>query len=322
MNHNRDSSPGAMASVYNAVVDLGSCNALAIAQSLGQLDLTDIEEHLTRLVAIGLIHPSTVAPGSFRASAPESAFPFALNSLLERISADVGVLQSAAARTIVDYSTRGHREPNDTPDLGINTISGILARATKTADCILPAIPKPEMLQAGLTEDTLVMKRGVRFRFLYPSEAQEDTGVAQYATGIQGHSSEIRTHVFTPVHLVIADGQNAYLGVPTTTGQSIREVHSSPGIVQTLSVVFERLWQESQPLTNPKDPDPSHLSDYERRVIDGLHHGLSVDEIASANHLSASTVNRTIGALEKRVGTRSRFLLALEATRRGWLNAQ
>jgi len=94
-------------------------------------------------------------------------------------------------------------------------------------------------------------------------------------------------------------------------------------LLEALSALFETLWQLSLPLELAAT-DPSLLdnpSAKERFILASMTAGLPDEAIARQLGLSDRTYQRRIHDLMERLHVQTRFQLARQAARRGWLDA-
>lgn len=81
--------------------------------------------------------------------------------------------------------------------------------------------------------------------------------------------------------------------------------------------LFEALWERSVPVRMTA-PD-GELPDDEERLLTLLASGATDRAASRALGWSERTVQRHITKLMRRLGARTRFQVAMEATRRGWI---
>ncbi|GAA3558923.1 helix-turn-helix domain-containing protein [Kribbella ginsengisoli] len=179
-------------------------------------------------------------------------------------------------------------------------------------------IPRPGIAVGFLA----AMERGVRARGLYGVSVLEDieglTAVQQcIAVGEQA-----RVFAQVPLNLMLYDGKRAMLSVPGQKGarRSLIVVHES-GLLDSLISLFEVFWQMGVPLSAESqvvDALDGPGSD-EQQLLSYLAAGLTDEAIARDLGVSARTVGRRIARLEEVLGAHSRFQLATQASRRGWI---
>lgn len=127
-----------------------------------------------------------------------------------------------------------------------------------------------------------------------------------------------------PMKLFLVDDRLAIIplqAAPAAIESSV-VVHRS-ALLEALATLFETLWQLALPL-ELATTDPSLLdnpSAEERHILASLTAGLPDEAIARQLGLSDRTYQRRIHDLMERLHVQTRFQLARQATRRGWLDA-
>lgn len=127
-----------------------------------------------------------------------------------------------------------------------------------------------------------------------------------------------------PMKMFLVDDRFAIIplqAAPAAIESSV-VVHKS-ALLEALEALFETLWQLALPLELAA-ADPSLLdnpSPEERQILAGLTAGLPDETIARQLRLSDRTYQRRIHDLMERLHVQTRFQLARQAARRGWLDA-
>ncbi|GEB54972.1 LuxR family transcriptional regulator [Streptomyces gardneri] len=180
-----------------------------------------------------------------------------------------------------------------------------------------PYFPLPEA-----TEDALAtLARGVTQRVVYSRESLELPGNLESAIEPCVEAGEqARVLPSVPVKLVIIDEAYALVSL------SIKEadVHNTMlvvqpcGLLSALVALFEQAWQNALPF-HGHTARPGGLPPSDRRLLWLLAGGASDDVIARELGVSRRTLFRRIQILMARLGASSRFQMALQAQRHGWL---
>lgn len=180
-----------------------------------------------------------------------------------------------------------------------------------------PYFPLP-----GATEDALAtLARGVTQRVVYSRESLELPGNLESAIEPCIEAGEqARVLPSVPVKLVIIDDAYALVSL------SIKEadVHNTMlvvqpcGLLSALVALFEQAWQNALPF-HGHIARPGGLPPSDRRLLWLLAGGASDDVIARELGISRRTLFRRIQILMARLGATSRFQMALQAQRSGWL---
>ncbi|MGW5778142.1 LuxR family transcriptional regulator [Streptomyces sp. NPDC003863] len=180
-----------------------------------------------------------------------------------------------------------------------------------------PYFPLP-----SATDDALAtLARGVTQRVVYSQASLEYPGQLESAIEPCVEAGEqARVLPSVPVKLVIIDESYAMVSL------SIKEadVHNSMlvvqpcGLLSALVALFEQTWQNALPL-HGRSVRPAGLLPADRRLLRLLAGGAGDDVIAREIGVSRRTLFRRIQVLMARLGATSRFQMALQAQRAGWL---
>ncbi|MBT2511753.1 LuxR family transcriptional regulator [Streptomyces sp. ISL-98] len=176
---------------------------------------------------------------------------------------------------------------------------------------------------SGATDDALAtLARGVRQRVVYSQESMEHPGNLEAVIEPCIEAGEqARVLPSVPVKLVIIDDAYALVSL------SIKEadVHNTMLIVQpcglfsALVALFEQSWQTALPIHGRTAPRPGGLLPADRRLLRLLAGGVRDDVIAREIGVSRRTLFRRVEVLMARLGATTRFQMALQAQRCGWL---
>jgi DNA-binding CsgD family transcriptional regulator len=167
------------------------------------------------------------------------------------------------------------------------------------------------------------LERGGKARVIYDRAAIELPGrLADLEEG-DGWGEQARVLPELPMKLLLVDDRVAAvpLQASPTAIESTVLVHPS-GLLEGLSALFESLWQVALPLdvggVRAGSP-PGRPSREERRILSLLTAGLSDEAVARQLGVSDRTYQRRIHDLMGRLRVQTRFQLARQAIRRGWL---
>ncbi len=180
-----------------------------------------------------------------------------------------------------------------------------------------PYFPLP-----SATEDALsTLARGVTQRVVYSQASLEYPGQLESAIEPCIEAGEqARVLPSVPVKLVIID--EAYAMVSLSIKEA--DVHNSMlvvqpcGLLSALVALFEQAWQGALPL-HGRSARPAGLLPADRRLLRLLAGGTGDEVIARELGVSRRTLFRRIQVLMARLGATSRFQMALQAQRSGWL---
>ncbi|GAB3900204.1 hypothetical protein GCM10029964_087220 [Kibdelosporangium lantanae] len=134
------------------------------------------------------------------------------------------------------------------------------------------------------------------------------------------HGEQARIDGDVPMKLAIADDRLAIIplmrpGDPTLTASYL--IHPSP-LLDALIALFESVWTRSVPVRLGL-AESGELSADEAKLLMLLASGATDKAAGRALGWSERTVQRHVTKLMARVGAQTRFQIAMEATRRGWI---
>ena len=168
-----------------------------------------------------------------------------------------------------------------------------------------------------------LLDRGVRYRVVYDRSVLELPGWVDEVTESIRRGEQARIGVDVPMKLAVSDERLAIIPL-TRSGDSALTasyfVHPSP-LLDALVALFEAVWDRSVILRNAASPgpDPDDITEDEVRLL-VLFAGGATDRAASrVLGWSERTVQRHVSRLMQRLGAETRFQIAMEAVRRGWL---
>lgn len=312
--------------LYRAAVVGGRASLEVLAERAG-VDRATAADQVKTLAAIGLLE---VIDGGIEAVAPRIP--------LEKVAAE-HARAADATRQIASVFAEIWSEAGDrasfveviTDEARCTAVEAkLMADTASTVDglCIGPvsprkvqtgmAIPRPGVAIGFLA----AMERGVRARGLYGVSVLEDfEGLAAVHQCI-AVGEQARVFAQVPLNLMLYDSKRAMLSVPGQKGsrRSLIIVHES-GLLDSLVGLFEVFWQMGVPLSTESqvvDALGGPGSD-EQQLLSYLAAGLTDEAIARDLGVSARTVGRRIARLEEVLGAHSRFQLAIQASRRGWI---
>ncbi len=165
-----------------------------------------------------------------------------------------------------------------------------------------------------------LLGRGVKCRVVYDKSAIELPGrIDDIELGMR-HGEQARIDGDVPMKLAIADDRLAIIplmrpGDPALTASYL--VHPSP-LLDALIALFEAVWTRSVPVRFGA-AEPGELSPEEAKLLMLLASGATDKAAGRSLGWSERTVQRHVTKLMARVGAQTRFQVAMEATRRGWI---
>ncbi|MFD6177031.1 MULTISPECIES: hypothetical protein [unclassified Isoptericola] len=176
-------------------------------------------------------------------------------------------------------------------------------------------------LEDGVDTALETLARGVRHRMVYARESLTFPGkLADDIERCIAAGEQARVVTAAPVKLIVVDDRVAL--VSPAAGEAdvyntMLVVHA--GVLLTAcTALFEAVWATALPFHDRSAGSP-RLLHQDRRLLSLLAGGLTDDEVAADLGVSRRTLYRRLEVLSARVGATTRFQLALQAQRRGWL---
>lgn len=313
--------------VYLALVHLYEGSVGDVAEEAG-LRPALVRETLAALVDLGLASTAGSRPVRYTAAAPDSA----LETLVRQREADLHDVRRQAESLMRSY-TAGSRFAR--PDDLVETVIGRdevnrrwheLQQGAKSEVRVLDrppyaGSPDGERVSNEAALDRLIS--GVRYRVVYDREVLTLPGIAaELRAGLEaGEQSKVAADV--PMKLGIFDDAYAIVPLLRNGDASVAAsyVLAASPLLDALAALFESVWDHAVPLRSAEHMpgEDRELTEEERNVLIALASGATDAAASRALGLSERTVQRYITRLMHRLGTATRFQLAMEAVRRGWL---
>ncbi|MEO3807701.1 helix-turn-helix domain-containing protein [Sphaerisporangium sp. B11E5] len=308
--------------VYGALVRRTQATIAELVQDC-HLPESGVRRALRTLAGLGLATRSAARPFRYVAVSPDSG----LEAVLREHEAGLQDVR-LHIRTLMEMYRAGTRFAH--PGELIEVISGRdevihrWVRMQQETHAQMRGFDRPPYAAPqGHTESNHVelalLQRGVRYRVIYDKSALELPGWLDDVTaGVrQGEQARIAE---VPMKLAISDDRLAMLpllrsGDDTVTASYL--IHPSP-LLDALVALFEVTWERAVPVRLGA-LDTEDLSAEETRLLALLASGATDKAAGRALGWSERTVQRHVTKLMSRVGARTRFQIAMEATRRGWI---
>ncbi|MGW6952576.1 LuxR C-terminal-related transcriptional regulator [Streptomyces xanthophaeus] len=289
-----------------------------------------VREALDELADLQLLRASRDMPGAMRAVSPEVGLELILRRQEEdvlRRQQELARSKAAAARAVAEYADLRPNVQADTTErlVGLDAIQGkleVLAKET-SREC-LAVMPGGAQSQASLDAsrplDEDAMHRGVAVLTLYQDSVRNDPATLAYARWMTQEGGLVRTHPTLPPRMLVFDREVAFVPVDPANTRLGALCTREPGIVASLTALFEQTWQSAVPLGAdvPQD-ERTGLSPGERELLQLLASGMTDEGAGKRLGISLRTVRRQMAALMERLDASSRFEAGLKAAQRGWL---
>jgi DNA-binding CsgD family transcriptional regulator len=164
------------------------------------------------------------------------------------------------------------------------------------------------------------LRRGVRYRVLFPDRARTIPALAMRLGSFALAGAEVRTLTDVPMDATVVDESLAMLPSEGRDGRPAGvAMFRFPSVVSTTIELFERVWPSAVSLTGSDVPEGAGLTERERELLALLSAGCTDESAAARLGISVRTVRRLMSGIMNRLGARSRFQAGLMTADRGWL---
>ncbi|WP_328952607.1 helix-turn-helix transcriptional regulator [Kitasatospora purpeofusca] len=315
--------------VYRGMLESTSGGIAGLAARVGTTE-SQVRETLDLLVELGLLTPSREAAGGLRAVSLEAGLAHLLRRQEEEIARRHHALaagKAAAVRALAQYATLCPATEQDGNErlVGLDAIQGRLEILTRDLreEClsIIPGGAQSEAsLEASRPLDEQALSRKVRMRAVYQDSIRNDPATMAYAQWTTERGGEVRTSPVLPARLLIFDRRTALVPIDPDNSRLGALCTTSPGIVATLTALFEQTWDAAVPLGTAREHAPEGgINPGEQELLRLLASGMTDEAAGKRLGVSMRTVRRQMATLMERLEATSRFEAGLNAARRGWL---
>ncbi|MEV4560156.1 helix-turn-helix transcriptional regulator [Kitasatospora sp. NPDC049285] len=246
---------------------------------------------------------------------------------LARHAQELAASRAAAAEAVAAY---GVLTPDRVVDgterlVGMDAIEAKLELLAKDVrrEC-LSVMPGGAQSQASLDAsrplDADAVDRGIALLTLYQAGVRNDPATHAYAQWLTESGGQVRTAPLLPPRMPIFDREVAVLPIDPDNTRAGALCTREPGVVASLSAVFEQAWATAVPLGAARTREAgSGLTPGERELLTLLARGMTDEAAAMRLGIGLRTVRRQMAALMERLGAASRFEAGLKAAQKGWL---
>ncbi|MEO3887800.1 helix-turn-helix domain-containing protein [Nonomuraea sp. B5E05] len=308
--------------VYDALVRRTQATVTEIVSDC-HLPATAARRILHSLVELGLATRSVGRPTRYVAVSPDSS----LEAILREHERELDGVR-AHIRSLMDVYRAGTRFAH--PGELIEVVSGrdevnhrwVQMQQDTRAQMRgfdRPPYAAPQQHTESNPIELNLLRRGVRYRVIYDTSVLDLPGWLEDVTAGMRHGEQARISAGLPMKLAISDDRLAIIPLLRAGDDAVTAsylIHPSP-LLDALVALFEALWERSVPVR--MTAGDGELSDDEERLLTLLASGATDRAASRALGWSERTVQRHITKLMRRLGARTRFQVAMEATRRGWI---
>ncbi|UBU17488.1 helix-turn-helix transcriptional regulator [Nonomuraea gerenzanensis] len=309
--------------VYDALVRRTQATAAEIVADC-HLPPPAARRALQSLVGLGLATRSTGRPVRYVAVPPDSG----LEAILRERERELGDVRTHI-RALMDVYRAGTRfaHPGELIEVvsGREEVNHRWVRMQQDTRVQMRGFDRPpyaapqEHTEPNPVELQL-LRQGVKYRVIYDVSVLELPGWLDDVTAGLQHGEQARIAA-VPMKLGISDDRLAIIPL-LRAGDSVVSasylIHPSP-LLDALVALFEALWERSRPVRLTGGEPERDLSQEEERLLTLLAAGATDKAASRALGWSERTVQRHLGKLMRRLGAQTRFQVAMEATRRGWI---
>lgn len=283
-----------------------------------ELDRHTVDVAVSRLMGMRLLQTDVTGERALNAVSPETAIAELLYEdeveLLHRERRIATQRSELTALLPIYFAGRRARRSQEAIDV-ISDVAlvrrrlGDYARRSKTSVLVVhPGGGLDESaLESSLELDRPVLERGVQLRVLLQHVTRHHQGTMNYAQEVMSRGAEIKTVSVLPSRMLIFDQEVAF--VPADHGVAAGAVIvKEPGMVTTLTSVFDMLWATGRPYPGQTAQQPDEVrEDIVRSVLEQLAAGAKDEVIARRLGVSVRTCRRYIAVVMERLGAESRF---------------
>ena len=304
--------------VYEALLDRAGATLAELERDLA-LPSRNLKRVLDALEPKGLVTTTSGQPRRFLPASPDiaiEALALRRQDELRRARGEIQRLQERATqsagerRQMIELITTREAERH------------VFEQMQHAAQHELIFLERPPILIAGPEQpnetEMKALARGVRYRSIADKAFLDLPGVMTRIRQDMQAGEEVRVVSQLPFKMVMADRNIALIPLNLERPGSPSLLVRSSALLDALYAMFELLWNQAAPIAFTRGgamqtgETAAHASDDAEQLMPLLAAGLNDKAIAHELGISASTLNRRIAELMKRVDARSRFQL-------GWL---
>ncbi|MFD0025468.1 LuxR C-terminal-related transcriptional regulator [Streptomyces sp. NPDC058382] len=233
------------------------------ALSAGRIERTALEA-APCLMELALVHPDPQDSAWLRPVPPSAALTHLLQPVIREIHERIR-LSAALADSLAPLASVASTDPNLAITVleGIPLIEGTIQNALDSAqDEILtlqPGSTRPvEQLKKALSRALSTVERGATLRHIYQHPARYSPAIKAYLDEVPPGHIQVRTIEQTVERLFVFDRTVAF--IPANAERDVALEIRHPALVRYLIQVYEVLWAQATPLTEPLQPAPPSAS--------------------------------------------------------------
>ena len=307
------------ARVYGHLVELAPLTRDELIAEVGGGAVTSAG--VDELVEVGLVGVVGVGGTQLAPVAPVLGL-----DLLSRRRASV--IDTARMDVLAAYDTFRRRRPAS-DESGVEAVTGDtiglrLQQAWRAAESTIEQFDSPPYVDiTGSLEDAFdTLDRGVSQRVVYAQASfTDETYFREIVEPAVRRGEEARVIDEVPLKMILIDRRLAMVSATLEGAERHHTTYvvTNDVVLQGLIALFNATWEAALPLGAQLRSGNRRLEGVDRNLLTMLASGLHDGEIARQVGVSRRTLSRRLEILMARAGATSRFQLALQAHRRGWV---
>lgn len=233
------------------------------ALSAGRIRRTAIEP-APCLTELALVHPDPRDEAWVRPVPPSAALAHLLQPVVREIHERLS-LSAALADSLAPLTTVASTDPNLAITVleGLPLIDAAVQNATESATeeirTLQPGSTRPpDQLQRALSRARLTLERGTPLRHIYQHPVRYNQAFKSYLKQMPPGLLQIRTLEQTVDRLLVFDHTVAF--IPANAARDVALEIRHPALVRYLIQMYEVLWAQAIPLTEPLPAAPAGTS--------------------------------------------------------------
>ncbi|MFE5241596.1 MULTISPECIES: helix-turn-helix domain-containing protein [unclassified Streptomyces] len=305
---------------YRDLVREGPCGPERLAVRTG-LPPRRIEAALDGLMARGLTIREPGAGGPLAAQPPDSAGELLLaHRMQELLEARAAMMRLAQEYHVDNRRAAGPVAIEHVPK---EALAARVEQIVRRARSEVLYFDTPPYFSVDNSVQVQKMSEGVVYRTLYCRDAVEYPGAMERIDQCVRAGEQARVTARLPMKMMIVDREVAVLPALSESGTrpGATGIISPSPLLTGLLELFERVWDDSVPLTPGEGEAPDALDPEDTRLLTLLLSGLTDEAVARHLGIARRTVLRRARGLMDRAGVATRMQLGWYAARRGWIGA-
>ncbi|MFD7492546.1 LuxR C-terminal-related transcriptional regulator [Streptomyces sp. NPDC059832] len=275
------------------------------------------------LTELTLVHPDPHDSAWMLPVPPSAALAHLLQPVIREVHERI-TLSVALADSLAPLASVASTDPNlaitvlEGFPLIDGTIHSALSDAREEVLTLQPGSTRPaEQLRKGLDRALTMVERGARLRHIYQHPARYNPALKAYLDELPLGRIQVRTIEQTVERLLIFDRTVAF--IPANAERDVALEIRHPALVRYLIQVYEVLWAQATPLTEPLQAAPSSTSvtAAQMRIARLLAEGDADQAVAHKLGISVRTCRAHISKLMQNLGATSRTHLGALLVRSG-----